>query len=68
VFEAAERLAEQRGIPRSRLYAEALRDYLAREGSQAVTAKLDEVYADGAEPLDPAFMRAQLDVIDDAAW
>ncbi|MDN5864901.1 MAG: hypothetical protein L0I62_06750 [Gammaproteobacteria bacterium] len=45
VFDAAERLAKQRAVPRSRLFTEALEQYLAKRGSEAVTERLNAVYA-----------------------
>jgi hypothetical protein len=68
VFEAAERLAAERRMPRSQLYAEALEAYLAEHGPHAVTERLDAVYAAGPASLDEALQRAQLDVVDDEAW
>ena len=43
VFEAAERYARRVGKSRSRVYAEALAEYLARHGPDEVTAAMDEV-------------------------
>ncbi len=68
VFEAAERLAESRAIPRSQLYAEALQAYLAEHGPGFVTEKLDAVYAGLPSELDQGFQRAQADLVDDEAW
>ncbi len=68
IFEAAERLASQRGLPRSRLYAEALEAYLAEHGPSIVTERLDAVYADEAPAMDEGLVRAQLESLDDEAW
>ena len=68
VFDAAERLARQRQIPRSRLFAEALEEYVARHGTDAVTARLDTVYSEEAADLEAPLADAQLRVIDDEAW
>jgi metal-responsive CopG/Arc/MetJ family transcriptional regulator len=45
VFQAGEHLAQQLGLSRSQLYADALSAYLSERGATAVTAKLDAVYA-----------------------
>lgn len=68
VFEAAERLAKQRRVPRSQVFAEALQEYVARHGSDAVTEKLNEVYAAEDASIDKVFVRAQLAAIDHEAW
>lgn len=43
VFMAAETLVEARGWSRSRLYAEALRQYLKRQDPDEITAQLNVV-------------------------
>jgi hypothetical protein len=65
LFHAADRLAAQLGLSRSRLYARALADYVGRHEDAGVTTKLDEVYRDDAATpaLDPAFARAQLSAL-----
>lgn len=68
IFEAAERLASERGLPRSQLYAEALEAYLAEHGPSAVTERLDAVYAEDPAVLDEGLVRAQLESVDDEAW
>jgi metal-responsive CopG/Arc/MetJ family transcriptional regulator len=61
LFEAADRLAQELGESRSRLYAEALREYLEKHRDENITARLNEVYA--AEPklaeLDPVLAALQ---------
>lgn len=68
IFEAAERLAAERGLPRSQLYAEALEAYLAEHGPGSVTERLDAVYGEADGALDEALFRAQLESLDDEAW
>jgi len=43
LFEEAERLARRLKKPRSRLYSEAVREYVARRDPELVTTKLNEV-------------------------
>lgn len=59
VFQAAEHLARRLKKPRSRLYAEAIAEYVGTHGSNAVTERLNAVY--GIEPavVDEALERAQ---------
>lgn len=53
LFEAAERQARRRGIPRSQLYAEALSRMLAeQESDEELTAALDKVAAELDTGLD----------------
>ncbi len=68
VFEAAERLAKQRKLSRSELYVAALSEYLQTHAADAVTAKLNEVYAVEDSAIDPALARAQSRAIGREAW
>ncbi|KAA9131528.1 ChpI protein [Marinihelvus fidelis] len=68
VFEAAERLAQERGVPRSQLYAEAMKAYLSQHEGDSVTARLDRVHGDAGHALDASLARAQFNGIDDEAW
>jgi hypothetical protein len=52
LFEQAEALAKQRGVSRSQLYAEALRQLVASQANAAVTASFDAAYAGGDDELD----------------
>lgn len=68
IFEAAERLAKERNLPRSQLFAEALSAYLEVYGAEAVTAKLNEVYTKEPSELDEELQRAQQSSIDHETW
>lgn len=68
VFEAVERLAKQRHVPRSQLYAEALQDYVSRHGPTAVTEKLDAVYSATDSKLDERLAEAQYRSLDHETW
>jgi metal-responsive CopG/Arc/MetJ family transcriptional regulator len=46
VFAEAERLARRLKKSRSELYSRALREYVARHGSEHVTETLDRLYAE----------------------
>lgn len=60
IFEAAERLAKQRHVPLSQLFAEVLQEYVSRHDGDAITAKLNELYALEDSTVDAALARAQL--------
>lgn len=68
VFVAAEQLAKQRKVSRSELYVAALTEYLAANSPDAVTAKLNALYAVESSALDPMMVREQAKAIDDEAW
>ena len=68
IFNAAERLAKQRQMARSQLFAEALEEYVSRHGPDAITAKLNEVYASEGSAIEESLVRAQLKSIDHEAW
>jgi metal-responsive CopG/Arc/MetJ family transcriptional regulator len=68
IFEAAELLAKQRHVPRSQLIAEALREYVSRHGSVAVTAQLNEVYGREGSSVEPSLVQAQYASIPHEAW
>jgi metal-responsive CopG/Arc/MetJ family transcriptional regulator len=68
LFAAAEQFAQERGLSRSQLYAQALRVYLQTHQVQAITAILNHVYADTPSALDPAQIAAQVQVIEPEVW
>jgi predicted transcriptional regulator len=68
VFEAGEHLAQQLGLSRSQLYADALSAYLSARGAAAVTAKLNGLYAKESSRLDPAFVSSQRKHLASEAW
>jgi len=55
VFEQAEELARRTGKSRSEIYSRAVREYVARYSTDALTQALDEVW--DAEPAKAAFGR-----------
>lgn len=59
LFKAAESLAGRLGVSRSRLYAAALEEYIARHQARRVSERLDAVYSSEPSVIDPAVARAQ---------
>jgi metal-responsive CopG/Arc/MetJ family transcriptional regulator len=59
LFEAADRAARRLGLSRSQLYARALERFLGAEPDDAVTARLDELYATEDSAVDPLLAAAQ---------
>ena len=68
VFEAGEHLAQQLGLSRSQLYADALSAYLSERGAAAVTAKLNAVYSKQPSTSESAFRRLQLTRLANETW
>ncbi|MYA59502.1 MAG: hypothetical protein F4X40_02935 [Chloroflexi bacterium] len=59
LFQAADELANELGVSRSKLYATAVSDYLARRRDEHITALLDEVYREQPSQLAPELRRIQ---------
>jgi metal-responsive CopG/Arc/MetJ family transcriptional regulator len=68
IFEAGEHLAQQLGLSRSQLYADALAAYLSTRGAAAVTAKLDSIYPRESSKLDTELAALQLKRLFNEAW
>lgn len=68
IFAAAERLTRVRGIARSQLFTQALVEFISRHTPEAVTAKLNGVYATAESRLDEPLLRVQLGRLDREAW
>ena len=59
LFASADSLAKRMRVSRSELYATAVAEYVAKHRSEGVTARLNAVYADLPDAVDPALRRAQ---------
>jgi len=68
VFAEAERLAQELHVPRSKLYADAIAQYLEMHGGAAVTARLNAVYSEQPSDVEPEFAYAQSAILDNEAW
>jgi metal-responsive CopG/Arc/MetJ family transcriptional regulator len=68
LFESAEALGKRLGVSRSRLYATALADYVARHQGRTITARLDAVYAAEESRLDTRLRRAQASSLARDSW
>lgn len=63
LFDGADRLARRRGLPRSRLYAEALQHYVDEDSESDVTRQLDELAAEMDTSMDPVVKELQRRVL-----
>ncbi|MDX1393147.1 MAG: hypothetical protein R3195_02105 [Gemmatimonadota bacterium] len=68
VFEAADDLAGRLGMSRSRLYATAVEEYLAKHVGEDITARLNQVYAEEGGGLDDRLSDAQARSVDSPEW
>lgn len=68
LFSSADSLARKLGISRSRLFATALAEYLARHRTAKVTERLNAVYASEPSQLDKATHRAQRRIVARSEW
>jgi len=68
LFESAETLSRRLGVTRSRLYATALADYLAKHRGRKTTERLDAVYAAEQGRVDPGVRRAQRRSLEPDTW
>jgi metal-responsive CopG/Arc/MetJ family transcriptional regulator len=68
LFKAAESLAGRLGVSRSRLYATALEDYIARHQARRVSERLDAVYTVENSKLDQTLSDAQSKILNRSEW
>jgi metal-responsive CopG/Arc/MetJ family transcriptional regulator len=68
VFEGAERLARQTKKSRSRLFSDALREYLARHIPEEVTESMNKACAEIGELADPFVSSAARRVLERSEW
>ena len=68
LFEQAERLAKQRNVRRDELFAEALREYVARHNPGAVTDAINRALESEALDVDPALRVAARGTFEQSEW
>ena len=68
LFKNGEAVAKQLKVPRSRLYATALAEYLKRLEEDSITERLNEIYSRVDSRLDEAWQRVQLERLSDERW
>jgi metal-responsive CopG/Arc/MetJ family transcriptional regulator len=68
LFKAAESLAGRLGVSRSRLYATALEDYIARHQAKRVSERLDAVYTVENSKLGQTLSDAQSKILNRSEW
>ena len=68
VFEGAERLARRTKKSRSRLYGDALKEYLARHAPDEVTEAMNRACREVGEARDPFVSAAARRVLERSEW
>jgi metal-responsive CopG/Arc/MetJ family transcriptional regulator len=68
LFESAETLGKRLGVSRSRLYATALADFVAKHRGRKVTDQLNAVYGTEESRVEPRVRRLQRRSLERDAW
>ncbi len=68
LFRQAERMAKRLRVSRSKLYAQAITEFLAASRAETVTAKLDEVYSHTRAEIDPELQSTQIKLLKESSW
>jgi metal-responsive CopG/Arc/MetJ family transcriptional regulator len=68
VYESAERLARRTKKSRSRLYGDALREYLARHAPDEVTEAMNRACAEIGQTKDPFVSSAARRILERSEW
>jgi metal-responsive CopG/Arc/MetJ family transcriptional regulator len=68
IFKGAERLARRTKRSRSRLFSDALREYLARHSPDEVTAAMNKACDEIGEMQDPFVLAAAGRVLEQSEW
>jgi metal-responsive CopG/Arc/MetJ family transcriptional regulator len=68
IYHGAERLARRTKKSRSRLYGDALREYLARHAPDEVTEAMNRACAEAGESRDPFVPAAARRILERSEW
>ncbi|HUF48476.1 MAG TPA: hypothetical protein VMM93_11720 [Vicinamibacterales bacterium] len=68
LFASAESLGRKLGVSRSRLYATAVAEFVAKHQTRKVTAQLDRVYGAGENRVERPLRRAQARSLGTESW
>lgn len=68
LFASADVLARRLGVSRSRLYASAVQDFVAKHKAKNVTERLNAVYASQDSSLDETFRQLQARSLEKNTW
>jgi len=68
LFEKAERLAANLGLNRSQLFARALEAFIERHDNEAVTDRLNQIYAVEQASVDEVMLEMLIQTLGDEGW
>jgi metal-responsive CopG/Arc/MetJ family transcriptional regulator len=68
LFKSAERLARRMGVSRSRLYADALREYLAMHDDASLIERINAICDQIDTALEPSLRNAQTQILLREDW
>jgi metal-responsive CopG/Arc/MetJ family transcriptional regulator len=68
LFKRADRFARQKKISRSKLFSEAVEEYLDKRETDDITANLDKVYAKEDSSVDPVMFNMALMSLPKDEW
>jgi len=68
IFMEADITARQLGISRSKLYAQAISEFVKTHKPEAITAKLNEIYSEESSRLDNDIVQLNYDLISKDEW
>ncbi|PID76435.1 MAG: hypothetical protein CSB24_06585 [Deltaproteobacteria bacterium] len=68
IFQAAETYADDHGVSRSKLYSEAITQFLEKHSKAEVTKKLNEVYSNQTSSIDSSIAALQFNSICEEKW
>ena len=68
IFRSADSLAKRLGVSRSRLYADALEDFLSRRKNLQVRERLDAIYGEEESAPGPGLERLQARSLPPEEW
>ncbi len=68
IFKAADRLARRTKRSRSRLFSDALREYLARHAAEQVTEVMNRACQEAGEAIDPFVAAAARRTLEHSEW
>ena len=68
IFRSADSLAKRLGVSRSRLYSDALADFLSRRQSLQVRERLDAIYGEEESALEPNLGKLQSRSLPPEEW
>ncbi len=68
IFEDAEYLAQRQGKTRSKLYADAVAEYVGAYRTESITEQLNAVYPAEQSSMDPSLKMAQFKSLGEEDW